>query len=79
MLAFRLLFMTLWARTRLNKMGVKSTKDITRSQALHFITDAMYEVDNVTLARLVEEINDYLERKGDYENSLGLHNFYITE
>lgn len=59
-------------------MGAKSTIDITRSQALHFVTDVLYEVDDETLARVVEELNDYLWQKGDYENSLGLHNFMIV-
>ena len=58
-------------------MGAKSTIDITRSQALQFATDSLYEVDDETLARVVEELNDYLWQKGDYENSLGLHNFMI--
>lgn len=59
-------------------MGAKSTIDITRSRALHFVTDVLYEVDDETLARVVEELNDYLWQKGDYENSLGLHNFQIV-
>ncbi len=60
-------------------MGAKSTIDITRSRALHFVTDVLYEVDNETLARVVEELNDELWQKGDYENSLGLHNFQIVD
>lgn len=60
-------------------MGAKSTIDITRSKAFHFVTDVLYEVDDETLARIVEELNDYLLQKGDYENSLGLHNFMIRE
>jgi hypothetical protein len=60
-------------------MGAKSTIDISRSRALNFVNDVLYEADDETLARIVEELNDYLWQKQDYEISLGLHNFHIVE
>jgi hypothetical protein len=58
-------------------MGAKSTIDITKGQAIAFIMKCIDDVDNETLANLVEELNDGLLQKGDYENTLGLCNFRI--
>jgi hypothetical protein len=58
-------------------MGAKSTIGITRSQALAFVMNVLYQASNETLSRVVEELNDGLWENGDYENSLGLHNFQI--
>lgn len=60
-------------------MGAKSTIDVTRSQALQFIMNFLYDADNETIARVLEEVNDSLWENGDYENSLGLHNFQIVD
>ena len=60
-------------------MGAKSTITISRSQALYFITDVLYHADNETIARVVEELNDDLWERHDFENSLGLHNFQIVD
>ena len=60
-------------------MGAKSTRNISRAEALAFINDHLEEIDDQTLAQVVEDINDYLYDKADYENALGLHNFCIDE
>lgn len=67
------------ADSRVFNMGAKSTIDITRSQALSFVLGFLGHADNQTLARLVEELNDELWEKHDFENSLGLHNFCVVE
>ena len=60
-------------------MGAKSTIDIKKDEAINFIITALLQADNETLARMVEELNDSLYQQGDYENSLGLHNFQIVD
>lgn len=60
-------------------MGAKSTLDITKHDAFDFILSSLYKVDNETLAKIVEDLNDYFRRNGDYERYLGLHNFQIKE
>lgn len=60
-------------------MGAKSTIDISKTKALDFIQENLHQIDNKTLANLVEEINDYFIEKKDYEHSLGLHNFQIND
>ena len=36
-------------------------------------------MDNSTIARILEEVNDEADNQGDYANSLGLHNFRVTD
>lgn len=56
-------------------MGAKSTLDLTRAEALAFIIQNLYNVDDRTIANLVEELNDALRNAG--EDNMGLHNFCV--
>ena len=59
-------------------MGVKSTLEISKSQAIEFIQNNLDKINDQALANLVEIINDYYWDKKDFENTMGLHNFEIN-
>ena len=59
-------------------MGAKSTRSISRQIALDFINSYLDEVDDNTLALIVENVNDYLLETKE-NNHLGLSNFYIDD
>lgn len=56
-------------------MGAKSTITISRSKAMSFIEEFLYNASNEVLASLVESLNDEV----DASNSLGLHNFQVVD
>ena len=60
-------------------MGAKSTITISRSHAIGFIMQFIMMASNDTLASVVEDLNDQLWDSGDYQNSLGLHNFMVNK
>lgn len=60
-------------------MGAKSTVKITKAEAINFIIEQLQRVNNETLERLVEELNDSLLYNQDFDNTLGLHNFTIED
>lgn len=60
-------------------MGAKSTKQISRQEALNFIADRLHEMDNQQLAAILEEVNDQAMQRGDHYVTLGLYNFEVVD
>ena len=58
-------------------MGVKSTLDITREEAITYIMDNISLVSNEVLSDMVENMNDGFRKECDWDRTLGLHNFRI--
>lgn len=60
-------------------MGAKSTRGIRRNDAILFLMQYINKLDDDTLARMLEEANDDLQRKGEWSDLGILLNFEIVD
>lgn len=58
-------------------MGAKSTITISRDEAEAKILQMLPHLSDTAVADLLETVNDELYANHDWDNCLGLHNFWI--